>query len=170
MDTKAIDKIDTACQTFKKVHKSKIDKFNKLDDWLEKESNIFDRETKKNSTSYPNFKRGQIIKVDFGINIGTELSHSHFAIVLNDDDTTLNDNITVMPITSKNGYRRIYLGKLLLKAMPHTKKYNLNCYGFLTQITTISKKRIFEMNFNYICSNDILDKIDRNVKEFLTKC
>lgn len=170
MDTKTKDKIDIACQTFKKIHKSKIDKFNKLDSWLEKESNIFYNETTIRNQQYPNFKRGQIIKVDFGVNIGTELSNTHFAIVLNSDDTNSNDNITVLPITSKNGYKRIYLGKLLLKAMPKTSKYNLSCYGFLTQITTISKKRIFMTNLNYICSDDILDKIDKNIKEFLTKC
>lgn len=169
MNTKVNNKIDIACQTFKKVHKSKVDKFNKLDEWLEKGSNIFNHETKIINNNYPNFKRGQIIKVDFGINIGAELSHTHFAIVLNDDDTNSNDNITVMPITSKNGYKRICFGKLLLKAMPNTRKYNLNCYGFLTQITTISKKRIFVTNFNYVCSNNILNKIDKNIKEFLTK-
>lgn len=99
MNTKELiqDKIDSACINFKKVKNSDIDKFNKLDIWLEKESSIFNNETKHTKViKYPNFKRGQIIKVDFGINIGSELSHTHFAIVLNDDDTNLNDNITVL--------------------------------------------------------------------------
>ncbi len=37
MKTETQNKIDIACKTFKKIQKSKIDKFNKLDDWLEKE-------------------------------------------------------------------------------------------------------------------------------------
>ena len=62
---------------------------------------------------YLRYDYGQIIKVDFGINIGTELSHTHFAIVLNQDDTIKTDNITVLPLTSKNGYKRINLGNLI---------------------------------------------------------
>jgi len=101
MKTKIIDKIEEACEKYKKIQSTGIPKFVKLDEWLEKESNIFESETLKRNSTYPKFKRGEIIKVDFGINIGTELSHTHFAIVLNSDDTFLNDNITVIPITSK---------------------------------------------------------------------
>ena len=39
-----INKIDIACNNFKKVHISGDPKFNKLDEWLEKESNIFQNE------------------------------------------------------------------------------------------------------------------------------
>lgn len=164
-----IDKIDTSCRKYKKVQATGIPKFVKLDEWLEKESNIFENETKPRKRNYPKFKRGQIIKVDFGINIGTELSHTHFAIVLNNDDTINNDNLTVIPITSKKGYKRIPLGKILQKAIPQTEKYNLNCYAILTQITTISKRRIFKTNFKYICEYDILTTIDENIKKYLTK-
>ncbi len=164
------NKIDIACNTFKKVKNSKVDKFNKLDEWLYKESNIFNKEVKHISyiKLYPNFKRGQIIRVDFGVNIGTELSYTHFAIVLNSDDSTRNDNITVVPITSKNGYKKIYLGKILKRAMPNTDIYNLNCYAYITQIKTISKSRIFNINFNYICDNNILNKIDNAIISYLT--
>ena len=41
----------------------------------------------------PNFKREEIIKVDFGINIGSELSNTYFAIVLNSDDNNDVDNL-----------------------------------------------------------------------------
>lgn len=163
------DKIDVACERFKKVKKTNITKFEKLDDWLEKESSIFEAETLVNKTQYPKFKRGQIIKVDFGVNIGSELSHTHFAIVLNFDDTTYNDNITVIPITSKNGYMRIPLGKILKKAIPNTKKYGLDCYGVLTQIKTISKKRVFLTKYKYVCNEQILNKIDDNIKRYYTK-
>lgn len=171
MDTQTTDKIETACIKYKAVKDSKIKKFSKLDEWLDKESSIFLNETKTNQQTkkYPKFKRGEIIKVDFGINIGSELSHTHYAIILNSDDTNNNDNISVMPITSKNGYKRIPLGKILLKAIPETQRYNLECFGFLTQIKTISKKRIYKDKFTYICDCQILDKIDIGIKNFLTK-
>ena len=163
------DKINIACERYKRIYETKQQKFIKLDEWLDKESNIFEKELRKEKVNFPKFKRGEIIKVDFGINIGTELSHTHFAIVINSDDSTKNDNITVIPITSKDGYKRIFLGKILKKAIPNTKKYNLDCYGFLTQIKTISKKRVFATKERYICEDKILDKIDNEVITFLTK-
>ena len=48
------------------------------------------------------FKRGKIIKINFDINIGSELSNIHFAIVLNNDDNNDVDSIAVLPLTSKN--------------------------------------------------------------------
>lgn len=169
MNIKIIDKIDKACERYKKVQTNGISKFVKLDEWLDKESSIFESEVLKRNLIYSKFKRGEIIKVDFGINIGSELSHTHFAIVLNSDDTFYNDNITVMPITSKKGYKRIPLGRILKSAMPKTEKYKLECYGYLTQIKTISKRRIFKTNFKYVCDNHTLDMIDKYIKEFLTK-
>ena len=133
------NKIDLACNTFKKVQKSGFEKFNKLDEWLEKESNIFDGETQNIQNQFLKYKRGQILKIDFGVNVGTELSHTHFAIVINDDDTISTDNITVLPLTSKSGYKRVNLGHLIKNS-----KYKNNVtYGIITQVKTISKKEFY---------------------------
>lgn len=163
------DLITKSYERYKNIFNSGHIKFKKLDYWLDKESSIFENEIIEKDCSFPKFKRGEIIKVDFGINIGTELSNTHFAIVLNSDDSNYNDNITVMPITSKFGYKRIPLGNLLKKAIPKTKRYNRECYGMLTQIKTISKKRVFETNFRYVCTSEILNKIDREIIKYLTK-
>ena len=45
--------------------------------------------------------------------MGSELSNTHFAIVLNSDDNNEVDNITVIPLTSKKGYKRLYIGNVL---------------------------------------------------------
>ena len=165
----ALKIIDNACDCYKRVYNKYKPKFLKLDEWLDKESSIFENETLNNNGEFPKFKRGEIIKVDFGINIGSELSQTHFAIVLNGDDTINNDNITVVPITSKNGYKRVALGKILKQVIPNTKRYNLDCYAFITQIKTISKKRIFNDNLEkYVCNDKILDKLDIAIREYLT--
>lgn len=80
MATKTIYQIDKACTTFKKLFKSKIAKFEKLDNWLEKESNVFEDETKNKNSLFLKYKKEQLIKVDFGVNVGTKLSHTHFAV------------------------------------------------------------------------------------------
>lgn len=162
-------KIDVACEKYKFVKEYGINKFDKLGNWLDKEANIYQKECVESKNSYPKFKRGEIIKVDFGVNVGTEFSHTHYAIVLNSDDTKSNDNITVIPISSKSGYKRIKLGKILLMAMPNTKKYNLDCFAVIPQIKTISKSRTFKDNVKYICNSEVLDVIDAGIIQYLTK-
>ena len=166
MATLTKDKIDTACTNFKKVHKSGKQKFKKLDDWLEKESNIFCNEIKQKNYKYPRYSYGQIIKVNFGINIGTEFSHTHFAIVLNTDDTEHTDNLTVLPLTSKPGYKRVKLGNLI-KNISSLVKYQNTTYGVIPQITTISKSRILYTNSKHIWNKATMDKININLKEYL---
>ena len=76
-------------------------KFNFLPNWLDKESNLFLEEVNHCKKSYHSFKRGSLIFVDFGINIGSELSNRHWAVVLNKNDSPKSRNLTVLPISSK---------------------------------------------------------------------
>lgn len=164
-----IEKIDNACIKYKEVNKSDHIKFNKLGDWLDKESSIYKKETFISNKTFKKLHRGQVIKVDFGINIGSELCYTHFAIVLNDNDTIYNDNVTIVPITSKKGKDRINVGKLLHKIYPNSAKYNLISYVNILQIRTISKTRILQNNKKYICNDDIMNKIDEEIIKKFTK-
>ena len=163
-----IGKIDKSMDNYKYVYYSGCNKFNKIGNWLEKQSSIFKTEVENTKFRKPNFKRGQIIKVDFGVNVGSELSNSHFAIVLNSDDNTSVDNLTVIPLTSKKGYKRIYIGNVL-KDFEKFKKYNNKGYALITQITTISKKRIMNTNVRSYCTKEVMDIITKNIHEYLSK-
>ena len=163
-----MEKIDISCDNYKYAYNSLNTKFKWLGNWLEKESKIFKNEADKKIHNKPNFKHGEIIKVDFGINIGSELSNVHFAIVLNSDDNNSVDNITVIPLTSKKGYKRINLGNIL-KPFNKDKKYNKNSYALITQITTISKNKIFNDNIKCICDKKTLEILNKEIINFLAK-
>ena len=163
-----IEKIEESCIDYKHAYNTKHNKFIKLGNWLEKESSIFKNEANKKEYKKPNFRSGEIIKVDFGVNIGSELSNTHFAIVLNSDDNNNVDNITVIPLTSKAGYKRIYIGNVL-KPFIKDKKYNKNSYALITQITTISKKKVFKDNIRCYCDKEILENLKQEIINFLTK-
>ncbi|TMR80760.1 growth inhibitor PemK [Streptococcus pseudopneumoniae] len=92
-----------ASKNFEKVHSTfkNNNKFRFSPNWLEKESNLFLSETQNTSKSYNVLKRGSLIFVDFGINIGSELSNRHWAVVLNKNDSPKSRNLTVLPISSK---------------------------------------------------------------------
>ena len=153
--TTQIKKIEESIKNYKYVLNSKNTKFTWLGNWLKKESSFFKNEVDKKLNKNPNFKRGDVIKTDFGVNVGSELSNIHFAIVLNSDDNTSVDNITVLPLTSKPGYKRLYLGNLL----DMFKNNNKNTYALITQITTISKKKIIKSNIKFRCNAEIMEII-----------
>ena len=163
-----IEKIEESCINYKYTYNTKHNKFIKLGNWLKKESSIFKGESNKKEYNKPNFKQGEMIKVDFGINIGSELSNTHFAIVLNSDDNNNVDNITVLPLTSKPGYKRIYLGNIL-KPFVKNQKYNKSSYALLTQVTTISKKKVFKNDIKCYCDKETLEHLKQEIIDFLTK-
>lgn len=163
--TTQIKKIEESIKNYKYVLNSKNTKFTWLGNWLKKESSFFKNEVDKKLNKNPNFKRGDVIKAYFGVNVGSELSNIHFAIVLNSDDNTSVDNITVLPLTSKPGYKRLYLGNLLNMF----KNNNKNTYALITQITTISKKKIIKSNIKFRYNAEIMEIINKEIIRFFTK-
>lgn len=75
-------------------------KFKNIDYKLHCLLNKFESE-KKHKGYYPKFQQGDIVFVDFGLNINHEFSNSHFAIVLNHNDSHKEDIINVVPLSSK---------------------------------------------------------------------
>lgn len=140
-----IEKINESNKNYIYAYNTYFPKFKWLGNWLEKQSTIFKNEANKKKNNKPNFRRGEIIKVDFGINVGSELSNTHFAIVLNSDDNNNVDNVTVLPLTSKNGY------------------------ALITQITTISKNKIFKDEIRCYCNKETMELINKEIIDFLTK-
>lgn len=99
-------------------------KFSYLDEWLLKKSKLLTNEANileqklqsplsTQTPLYRTYKRGTIVKVDFGIGIGSEMSQIHFAIVLNNYDNPKNNILTVIPLTSKASKFNTYLGTLI---------------------------------------------------------
>lgn len=94
----------------------------------------FQNEVKENPQRYfPKFKRGAIIYVKFGINIGSEMSGNHFAIVLDKYDKETKSTLTVVPLSSKN---KSYYQKLL----PHDNVYIKNSLYHLDKLNNLISK------------------------------
>lgn len=206
-------KLDKAYINYNKIiGKSLPYKFSYLDDWLLKKSNLLlneANEMQKNikrvennlsveRKNYKKYQRGTIIKVDFGVGLGSEMSQVHFAIVLNNYDNYKNNILTVIPLTSTKGKFNLNLKSLIhdliteiqdqLKLsdndiVKEKKLYNVldyyktnknNTYACCSLITTISKTRILSPINEYDiigrkkCSNEVLDLIDNELREKFT--
>ena len=97
-------------------------KFSYLDEWMLKKSKLLLDEVEQLSmenqeetkNKYRVYNRGTIIKVDFGVGLGSEMSQVHFAIVLNNYDNPKNNVLTVIPLTSKKSKYNLNLGNLVI--------------------------------------------------------
>ena len=155
MDTNS--KLNESYSNYYNIIKQKLPyKFAYLDDWLLKQSemlsqetdNIKKKENKNIQSTYRVYKRGTIIKIDFGIGLGSEMSQIHFAIVLNNYDNPKNNVLTIIPLTSKKHKYNLSLGNLVVKELIN----NLE-----KEITKIGIKE--EFNFNIAENNRKFQKI-----------
>nr|MBP3259112.1 type II toxin-antitoxin system PemK/MazF family toxin [Bacilli bacterium] len=116
-------RLDLSYINYDNIVKKKLPyKFSYVDEWLLKKSKLLTNEAnalenslngQKNVQSYRTYGRGTIIKADFGIGIGSEMSQVHFAIVMNNYDNPKNNILTVVPLTSKSNKFNINLSTLI---------------------------------------------------------
>ena len=109
-------------QILKLSKDSENKKFGYLPYWRLKESKLLLRELKSNRTFFQKYKRGTIIKVDFGVNIGAEFSQVHYAIVLNKDDNRKNKTLK----TTKDKKNTYNIGNVIFDNYIKTSKEHIN--------------------------------------------
>ncbi|MBP5493805.1 MAG: type II toxin-antitoxin system PemK/MazF family toxin [Lachnospiraceae bacterium] len=85
--------------------------------WIESFSSYILDEEKYDYSKIPKFKRGEVISVNFGFNVGSEHGGRHYAIVLDNDNKQSSRVITVIPLSSgssdNTNERDVYLGNEL---------------------------------------------------------
>ena len=86
--------------------------------WIHDFSEYHDEERTFNIAKSGMYSRGDVIKVNFGFNIGNELGGLHYCIVLNKYDNTRNGALNVIPLTSRKDNKKydsssVNLGKEL---------------------------------------------------------
>ena len=69
--------------------------------WINDFSDYHDIERNFDYSKLKTFKRGDIVKVNLGFNIGSELGGLHYCIVLNKHDNPYSKVLNVIPLTSK---------------------------------------------------------------------
>ena len=89
---------------------------------------------------YKTYKRGTIIRADFGVNIGSEMSQVHFAIVLNNYDNPKNNVLTVIPLTSKPSKYNLDLKNFVINKLIEKIKKELVKIGIDEEFDIGSKK------------------------------
>lgn len=150
--SKDLTKLKTAKKTFENIYQKleNIDSEIALEylNWLDKKTSYFKDSINKigYNTQPDNLKRGDIVWVEFGINVGTELSDfntkGHYAVVWALDL----GNVVVIPLSSRDA-----LGSNLTYDIGIIKELNdykskQHSYLKLDAIRSISKRRIARIN------------------------
>lgn len=161
----------------------------------ESETLIYEINTKPKY--FKRYARGRIIKVRFGVNIGSEFSGEHFAIVISKNDTAYSPVLHVIPITSKKHKTCINIGNALIideeivklkelyeKETNATKKRkikeclkyysnrdNIVSYAIVEHMKTISKLSIAKPinEYDYIDKIKLKDELLKEINDAIIK-
>lgn len=97
----ALSKINNLLNTYINEPKPKhLKKANLISYWLENYISYIQREEIFEPSRLKRYERGDIIKVNFGFNVGSEYGGLHYAIVLDKANARNSPVITVIPLTS----------------------------------------------------------------------
>lgn len=75
-------------------------KADKLSYWFEDYIRFLNRENNCDITKFPKYKKGQIVKVHLGFNIGSEEGGLHYAMVIENHNSIKSPILNVVPLTS----------------------------------------------------------------------
>lgn len=107
------EKLAKASRKFLYASRSSNKKFMFLPDWVLSESAYFYDEANNRRDNFKVYPRGALVFLDFGVNVGRELSGNHFGIVLNKSDSPRNGVLTVVPVSSKSNKFSVELDGLI---------------------------------------------------------
>lgn len=147
--------------------------------WLRNYLRYIKQEETFNPKYFPQFKPGDIVKVDFGFGIGSEFGGLHYAIVLTPSNSK-NSTVTVVPLRSlklgkeshKTLYKSdVYLGtELFTVLLDRSGKMLDKCSAFIKEVEntdhkTITAKDIARFEKQLDEAKDLLDKHNIIMKE-----
>ena len=118
-------------------------KSDKLSYWIEDWSTFLSFESKFSPKSLRRYKRGEIIKVHLGYNVGSEEGGLHYCVVVEKDNSKNSPVVTVVPLTSVKKKTdlehlvkgNIYLGNELFTNL--NSKISHTCKTFVSRMTDL---------------------------------
>ncbi|MDO4983023.1 MAG: type II toxin-antitoxin system PemK/MazF family toxin [Eubacteriales bacterium] len=146
-----------------------------LSDWISQWSTFITSESAFEPEKMGFLKRGTLLLVNFGFNVGCETGGVRFAVVIENNNNSRNGTIVVVPLSSLPHDKcrddlyesEVYLGEII-EGDEH------ESYAKVKQIRTISKMRILKRaqdsdGKDIKLSEEFLDEIDNVLLKCLTK-
>jgi mRNA interferase MazF len=142
--------------------------------WLFQFCGYLEFEKRFNPAWYKKYHPGDIIDVDFGFNLGSELGGVHFAVVI-EDNSRKDANVMVVPLSSYRSKDEVKQSHVDLGVLPElnsyrrSQKHNTGTRALVNQMRPISKIRIYypKKRHDSLCqlSNEQLQLIYDKIQE-----
>lgn len=134
-----------------------LKKANLISYWIKDYSKMLNFEEKFEPTKNISYSRGNIIKLNFGFNIGSEYGGLHYGIVLDKHNAHHSPVVTVIPLTSTKAGKQLHtnnvdLGNEIYKLL--SSKYN----SVLKELTD-EKEYIGQMLSSILSAIDLVENI-----------
>lgn len=141
-------------------------KSDKLSFWLETFSKYQSDEANFKPFWRPKYKRGDIIKVDFGFNVGREYGGLHYAIVVNKENARSANVLTVIPLTSKKEGRALHPHDVDLGEEIYQKVYQKYLDAFQNCISDVDIEHTAEnIHISVKINDEPMNKIMDEIKQ-----
>lgn len=157
---RAIRKVNSLFESYLSSDDSKLlKKVDLLSYWLEEYTSYIQQENMFDSNRLLRYSRGNVIRVNFGFNVGKELGGLHLAVVLDDDNKRNADVITVIPLSSTDGKtvhpRSVDLGMELYERI----------FSQFTNMLEDTKKNLSELEKSSIAITKAIELLDIQTDE-----
>lgn len=138
--------------------------------WLSQFVALTSFEDKFNPAKNISYKRGNVVKVNFGFNVGCELGGPHYAIVLDKHNKHSADTVTVVPLVSVKSEKKIYERDVFLGSELYTMlnaKFNSSFENLTNKLTAnqkiidIAKMSIDELATSVNADKEVGNKLDQ---------
>lgn len=83
-----------------------LKKANLISYWIKDYVRLIDFEEKFEPTKNIAYKRGNVVKLNFGFNIGSEYGGLHYGIVIDNKNAHHSPVLTIIPLTSSDGIKK----------------------------------------------------------------
>jgi mRNA-degrading endonuclease toxin of MazEF toxin-antitoxin module len=145
-----------------------------LSRWIDTWGTYIDFEKNFEPNRLKSYKRGEIIHIHLGYNVGNEEGGTRFAVVVENENEKNNGIITVIPIsTLGNGqtaenlhHSEVYLGKIIPGSNEESRALLLHIRG-ISKIRIIKPKKASHVV--YKLSDEKLTEIDNRIKLLFTR-
>lgn len=155
---------------FKTIFDSGHFKFRYLPDWLDIKSELFKKEIRiiesRSKRHFDSYRRGTIVSIEFGVNVGSEMSGRHFGIVITKNDNDYNPIVQVIPLTSKKKKDYISIAKEVFENS--VELLDTHSQSMLDEMSRI-KLNLDELNEETAPLLALLDYPENNKNNFLNE-
>ena len=150
--------------------------------WIKDYVNLINFEENFDPTKNIAYKRGNIVKLNFGFNIGSEYGGLHYGIVLDNKNGHNSPVLTIIPLTSRKDNKTIHNNSVdlgneiyrslklkydtIAKSLKDEKEEILNALTAFAALVDLSQNTLIEIEQYEAGSNEFSQKL-QNAKKYL---